>query len=294
MLITGSCGFLGRYLCHEFSDCDVTTLGLNPNNNIVCDLSINVPKFSRGFDLVVHAAGDPRNEKADAVNHFGTINLCKGLEADPPREFVFISSVQVYGKTKGEDYDESEPIEPFTEYGKSKAKAEEFLKQWCCERGVKLSIIRPPLIVGTRMKGTLRSMVNGIYRGYYFHFKNNSARRSVVHAVDVSHVVRLISPIGGIFNVTDGAHPSVYDLAEAFAYRMGNRRIYTIPMWMARLAAKCGDVVGYNNSPITTVKLSHLTDTLTFNSDAISKVIDWTPNVVTNYLRTHNYDENSL
>jgi nucleoside-diphosphate-sugar epimerase len=269
-------------------------LGLNPNNNIVCDLAINVPNFSRGFDLVVHAAGDPRNEKAHAVNYHGTKNLCKGLEANPPKEFVFISSVQVYGKTQGENYDESTTIEPFTEYGKSKAMAEDFLKQWCSERGVKLSILRPPLIVGTRMKGTLRSMVNGIYRGYYFHFQGNDARRSVVHAVDVSHVVRLISPIGGTYNVTDGVHPSVYDLGEAFAYRIGNRRIYTIPMWMAKFAAKCGDILGYNNSPITTLKLSHLTNTLTFNSDVIEKVLDWKPNDVTNYLRTHNYDENSL
>ena len=252
-------------------------MGLNPNNNIVCDLAINVPNFSRGFDLVVHAAGDPRNEKAHAVNYQGTKNLCKGLEA-----------------TQGENYDESTTIEPFTEYGKSKAMAEDFLRQWCSERGVKLSILRPPLIVGTRMKGTLRSMVNGIYRGYYFHFKGNDARRSVVHAVDVSHVVRLISPIGGTYNVTDGVHPSVYDLGEAFAYRIGKRRIYTIPMWMAKFAAKCGDILGYNNSPITTLKLSHLTNTLTFNSDVIEKVLDWKPNDVTNYLRTHNYDENSL
>lgn len=294
MLITGSCGFLGRYLCHEFADCDVTTLGLNPRNNIVCDLALNIPGFSRGFDLVVHAAGDARADKAESVNHQGTINLCKGLEANPPKELVFISTVQVYGKTEGEEFDETTPIVPITNYGISKHRAEEYLKQWCKKHNVILTILRPSLIVGTGMKGTLRSMVNGIYRGYYHHIKGNEARRSVVHASDVSLVVKKIAPIGGEFNVTDGENPSVYDLAEAFAYRMGDKRIYTMPTWMAKTAAKLGDIFAPSKSPITTPKLGQLTGTLTFNSDAITKVIDWTPNKVTHYLRTHNYDENSL
>lgn len=293
MLITGSCGFLGRYLCHEFRDCDVTTLGLNLHNDIVCDLSISQPIFNRRFDLVVHAAGDPRPEKAEAVNHKGTRNLCKGLESNPPREFVFISSVQVYGKECGENYDETTPISPKTEYGKSKYNAEQFLIDWCNEHSVTLTILRPPLIVGTRMKGLLRSMVNGIYRGYYFHIKGNNARRSVIHATDVSSVVNKISSIGGVYNITDGVSPTVYDFAEALAYRMGDKRIYTLPMSFVKYVAKIGDIIGYS-APITTQKLSHLTQTLTFNSDAIKNVIDWSPNGVIEYLRTHNYDENSL
>ncbi len=293
MLITGSCGFLGRYLCHEFSDCDVTTLGLNHHNDIVCDLAEQSPNFNRRFDLVVHAAGDPRPQKAYVVNFQGTVNLCKGLEVMPPREFVFVSSVQVYGKEVGEGYDESTILSPKTEYGKSKYEAEEFLKEWCKKHFVKLTILRPPMIVGTRMKGLLRTMVNGINRGYYFHIKGNDARRSVIHATDVSLVVKKIAPIGGVFNITDGVGPLVYDLAEALAYRIGNKRIYTIPMSLVAFVAKIGDLLG-ESSPLTTLKLKHLTETLTFNSDAISKAIDWTPNSVTEYLRTHNYDENSL
>lgn len=280
-------------MCREFDDCDVTTLGLNPLNDIVCDLALSVPLFSRGFDVVVHAAGDARSEVADAVNYQGTKNLCKGLEANPPQEFVFVSSVQVYGKEEGEDYDESTIPTPISEYGKSKYNAEQYLIEWCKKHSVKLSIIRPPLIIGTRMKGMVRSMVNGIYRGYYFHIKGNDARRSVVHATDVSAVVKKISSVGGIYNVCDGISPTVHDLAEALAYRMGDKRIYSISMRKAKLLAKLGDLLG-NILPISTEKMSHLTKTLTFNGDAITKVIDWKPNSVTEYLRTHNYDENSL
>lgn len=280
-------------MCREFDDCDVTTLGLNPLNDIVCDLSLSVPAFNRSFEVVVHAAGDARPELADAVNFQGTKNLCKGLEVNPPQEFVFVSSVQVYGKEEGEDYDESTVPAPTTEYGKSKYNAEQFLVEWCEKHSVKLSIIRPPLIIGTRMKGSVRSMVNGIYRGYYFHIGGNEARRSVVHATNVSAVAKKISSVGGVYNVCDGVSPTVHDLAEALAYRMGNKRIYTISMKKAKFFAKIGDLLG-SVAPVSTEKLTHLTKTLTFNGDAITKVIDWKPNSVTEYLRTHNYDENSL
>ena len=94
--------------------------------------------------------------------------------------------------------------------------------------------------------------------------------------------------------MTDGENPTVHDLAEALAYRMGDKRIYTMPMWQAKTLAKIGDVLCPSKCPITTAKLAQLTNTLTFSGDAITQVIDWVPNKVTHYLRTHNYDENSL
>lgn len=293
-MITGSYGFLGRFLRHEFSDCDVTTLGLNPNNDIVCDLSLHSPQFSHSFDLVVHAAGDIHPKKSNSVNFTGTINLCNSLDPNPPKQFVFISSVQVYGKVLGENLDESTPLRPITSYGKSKHDAETYLIEWCKTHNVTLTILRPPLILGTGMKGTLRSMVNGIYRGYYHHIKGNQARRSIIHAIDVAKVVKLIAPIGGTYNITDGVNPSVYDLAEALSYRIGDKRIYTISMKFAKFLAKIGDIINCDKFPLTSKKLTQLTESLTFNGDAIKNVIDWTPNNITNYLRNHNYDEDSL
>lgn len=267
-------------------------MGLNPFNDYECDLSIKIPDFTSNFELVVHAAGDTRPEKSASVNLEGTRNLCKALVNNPPQQLVFISSVQVYGKSIGDNFDETLQPQPITEYGKSKYDAEKYLTEWCKTHNVKLSVLRPPMIIGTGMKGTLRSMVNGIYRGYYRHIKENEARRSIIHAIDVASAVKAIAPIGGTYNITDRDNPTVHDLAEALAYRIGNKRIYSISMKKARLLAKLGDRFSF--IPFSTAKLKQLTDTLTFNSDAISLAIDWQPHCVTNYLRTHNYDENSL
>lgn len=267
-------------------------MGLNPFNNYECDLATRIPQFDRQFDLVVHAAGDIRPEKSMSVNYEGTRNLCVALETAPPQQLVYISSVQVYGKTQGENYDETIKPAPITDYGKSKFEAEKFLKEWCVMHNVTLSILRPPMIIGTGMKGTLRAMVNGIYRGYYRHIKGCDARRSIIHAVDVASAVKRIAPVGGTFNITDRDNPTVHNLAEALAYRMGNKRIYAVSLKKARMLAWFGDKFSF--MPFSSQQLSQLTETLTFNSDAISRVIDWQPHGVTNYLRTHNYDENSL
>lgn len=258
----------------------------------MCDLSADIPVFNRRFDIVVHAAGDCRPDMAHAVNHTGTRNLCKGLETSPPRQLVYISTVQVYGLDEGEDIDETVKPMPKTDYGISKFRAEEYLRQWCSERNVVLSILRAPLIMGTGMKGTLRSMVNGIYRGYYFHIKGNDARRSIIHAVDVASAARLIAPAGGTFNISDRVHPLIHDLGEALAHRIGGKRIYTLPPAIVKFAARLGD--RFPAIPFSSKKYSQLATTLTFNSDAISKVINWHPHDVVNYLLTHNYDENSL
>jgi nucleoside-diphosphate-sugar epimerase len=284
---------LGRFLCNEYNDCRVTSLGLDSANDIICDIANNKPALSVRFDTVIHAAGSTYHENAMEVNLNGTINLCEALSNNPPQQFVFISSVQVYGIDSREDIDESTPANPTTPYGKSKLQAEQYLAQWCNSHNVTLSILRPALIMGTGMKGTLLSMVKGISDGYYFHIKGNDARRSIVHALDVAKAARLIAPIGGTFNLTDNTHPTVHDLAESIALRIGGKRIYTLPRWCVNIAAKIGDIMG-DKAPLSSKKLQQITNTLTFNSDAISKVIDWTPVNVSEYLRNHQYTDNDI
>lgn len=293
ILITGAQGMLGRFLCNEYIDCKVTTLGLDSANDIACDLAGGKPALDSRFDTIIHAAGSTCNEQAIEVNLNGTINLCKALINNPPRQFVFISSVQVYGIDSREDIDESTPANPTTLYGSSKLQAEQYLTQWCNSHNVVLSILRPALIMGTGMKGTLLSMIKGISDGYYFHIKGNDARRSIVHAKDVAKAARLIAPIGGTFNLTDNTHPTVHDLAEAIAHRIGGKRIYTLPRWCVNLAASMGDIMG-GKAPLSSKKLQQLTTTLTFNSDAISKAIDWSPVNVADYLRNHQYTDNDI
>ena len=139
VLLTGASGFLGsiikKYLVEQGDK--VYTLGRSRESDFVCDLSAEVPEFDKTtFDIVVHAAGKahivPKTEaeKQDFfdVNVKGTKNLCNALDNAnvKPAQFVFISTVAVYGKDEGEMITENSPLKGDTPYALSKIQCEAF------------------------------------------------------------------------------------------------------------------------------------------------------------------------
>lgn len=256
-------------------------MGINSHNDIICDLRLGCQQISEYYDIVIHAAGSNKEKYAMDVNYNGTINLCKALENNPPERLVFISSASVYGTISGEDIKESAPLKPTSQYGQSKLKAEMYLQQWCSKHNVTLSILRPPMILGTGMKGTLRTMVNGINNGYYYNIKSNYARRSIIHALDVAHITRLISCIGGIYNISDQCNPMITELGNALAHRINGKRIYTLPRWLVKMT-------------LPKKQFTQLTTTFTLNCDAIADKIHYQNIDVINHLLTHTYNENDI
>lgn len=152
---------------------------------------------------------------------------------------------------------------------------------FCSERQLPVVVIRCPYIVGTGMKGLTRKMAEGIYKGTFVHISGNDTRISVVHATDVARAASIASGIQGSYTLTDGTDPTVHDLADALAYRMGDKRLFTIaPRW-ARL--------WYGRRYFTTLTTSHTVQ------DTFRAVFpDFTPASVIEYLKTHDYDEQSL
>lgn len=297
VLITGGDDFLVEYLYREFAghapdDINVLTLGTAGNVDIVADLRGEVPHISRRIDTVVHVDGSDRRRRDAAVDVSAAEGLCRMLEGNVPGRMVYVSSVAVYGRESGETYTEDTPTVPRDDYGRSKLAVEQLLADWCAARGVTLTVLRPALTVGTGMGGELRQMVNSIYRGTYRHIKDDATRRSVVHAVDVARAARVAAPHGGVYNLTDGADPTVHDIAEALAYRLDNKRIYTVSMRQARRWAAVGDWIPLLSMDRETLRCR--TTTLTFDSSLFRSRFDFTPNTVTEYLHKHNYDENSL
>lgn len=151
-------------------------------------------------------------------------------------------------------------------------------------------ILNCPDIVGTRMTGFVRSLVEAVDSGMYMHFPGNEARRSAIHATDVANAVALIASGGDIegikeYTITDGEDPTIDDLAEAFAYRLGNKRISnisTVPQqWFMRKFYGKERYAAYTTSK-------------TIAPDFKFDYPDFSPAPVCEYLRSHNYDENSL
>lgn len=284
ILLTGHSGFLGTEIKKNLKS-QIVTLGRS-QADIECDLSKSCPDLP-AIDLVIHSAGKAHSVPKTAeekqsffdVNVKGTIHLLEALKNNPPKSFVFISSVAVYGKDSGLDIPETAPLAASDPYGRSKIEAEEIVKEWCDKHQVVCAILRLPLIAGPNPPGNLGAMINGVAKGYYLNIAGGKARKSVVLAQDVALIIEKAGEIGGTYNLTDGYNPSFAELSENIARQLGKSKPMNILPFIASLMGKIGDVIG-EKSPVNTNKIRKITSDLTFNDSKAREFLKWKPTQV--------------
>jgi nucleoside-diphosphate-sugar epimerase len=291
VLLSGSWGFLGCHIYTFFlrSGTKIINIG-RQRGDIICDLSSSIPELSKNISIVIHAAGKahfvPKNEiqrqEFFDVNVTGTINLLKGLKNSAvPKSFIFISTVAVYGKETGHLINEESTLVAKDPYGLSKIQAEKLVGDWCLENNVICTILRLPLIAGPNPPGNLGSMIKGIKKGYYFNIAGGKAKKSMVLAEDVVKIIPIAAKIGGIYNLTDGYHPSFSELSALIATQLNKNKPANIPTWFAKFVAKVGDIIG-SKAPINSDKLKKITSDLTFDDSKARDLLGWNPTPVLN------------
>lgn len=293
LLFTGGTGFLGYNIKPILDNIyKVTTCGITEEDVIKVNLAQDVPALPERYDIVLHAAGkahvvpktDEEKKAFYDVNLLGTIHLCNALEqVGVPTALIFISTVAVYGCEYGNLITEKHPLNGTSPYADSKIKAENFLRDWCDTRGVKLSILRPSLLAGKNAPGNLGAMVHGIKKGFYMNIAGGKVVKSILMAEDIARIVPLLVEKGGIYNVCDTRQPSFGEISESIAKQLGKRKPLNIPYWLAWCMAKVGDLIG-SKAPINTYKLEKMTKSLTFSNDKAREKLGWEPlDVLENY-----------
>ena len=293
LLFTGASGFLGSNLYSLLKDIyQIKTVGLTPQDDYAVNLVSDIPKLDIRYDVVLHAAGKahsvPKTEEEKQlffdVNLQGTKNLCTALEnSGVPKAFIFISTVAVYGCDFGENITEEHPLNGNTPYALSKIKAEKYLQGWCAMHNVKLSILRPSLIAGPNPPGNLGAMIKGIKTGKYLSIAGGGARKSVLMVQDIANLIPLLIERGGIFNVCDTCQPTFRELETIISKQLNKKLPMSIPLGMANLMAKIGDLLG-EKAPINTIKLRKITESLTFSNEKAIRELGWKPmNVLDNF-----------
>ncbi|CAM3672969.1 NAD-dependent epimerase/dehydratase family protein [Flavobacterium chungbukense] len=293
ILLTGANGFLGKEIIRIFDQkSNIITLSRS-SGNYQLSLNKEVPEFSHHFDTVIHAAGKahsvPKTEIEERefyeVNVIGTENLLKALKRNGvPKQFVFISSVSVYGKDFGSEINEKCLLEANDAYGLSKIRAEKLVENWCKENNVICSILRLPLLVGTNPPGNLGAMIKAIRKGYYFNIDGGKARKSMVLAEDVAKFLINVSSEGGIYNLTDGVHPSFNELSLAIAKNENKSNPMSLSIRFAKTLGKLGDFFG-SKAPINSLKVKKITSDLTFDDKKAKVELGWNPQSVISYIK---------
>ncbi len=284
-LITGATGFLGSYIKDslEKQSFKIFTLGRNTNSSFVSNLTDSILNINQFFDMVIHSAGKahsiPKNEiekqEFYKVNFIGTQNLCYALENNKPNTFIFISTIAVYGRYKGENIDEKTSLNGKTAYAKSKIKAEVFLQKWCKENKVNLVILRLPLVAGKNPKGNLGSMLNGIKKGYYFNISGNNAKKSIVLAEDIARLIPNLIGKRGTYNLSGNKDYTFKEISNIITDQLGGKTVKNLPNLFVCILAKIGDIIPI--FPIDSLKLKKITSNLTVSSEKAKKELKWRP-----------------
>lgn len=295
VLTTGGDGFLGSILTSELKEMAFVVRDLQDQSSHFVDITRPFTIASTvSPDLIIHLAGKahsvpktPAEEKAFFdVNFEGTRHLCAAIDDLPsrPQAFVFISTVAVYGVDSGDFIDELHPLNGATPYARSKIQAEEYLQQWAADRGITLGILRLPLIAGPTPPGNLGAMIKGIKTGRYLRIGKGNARKSIIMASDIAAIIPKAAEIGGIFNLTDGYHPTFAQLEELIAGQSGKPTPKSIPVGVARLLGWTGDIIG-KKFPVNSDTIKKITSNLTFNDSKARKELGWSPRKVLDHFK---------
>ena len=249
IVITGAHSFIGNALARR--------LGEFPERYRVRLVSVRGDDWRgagfAGADCVVHAAGIAHVNAKDVpdgeylrVNRDLTVEVARRAKADGVGQFVFLSSVIVYGEASpaGErrTITASTPAAPAGAYGQSKLEAEQGLLK-LADEGFRVAILRPPMVYGPGCKGNYRLLAKLARLTPLFPDFDN--RRSLLYVENLAECLRLIVDGGleGLFFPQDGVPLSTAGIVRHIAAATGRRVDFA--RWLnplVRLAGRGGIV----------------------------------------------------
>jgi len=240
LLVTGSSGQLGSYVCelladkHEITGMDIKPAVVPGLKSLVGDIRRpgDVREALSDVDAVVHCAAQVSVERSlddpvsDAeTNVIGTINLLQECAARKVRRFVYVSSAAVLGDPKYIPIGEAHPTEPMSNYGASKLAGERFALAYTKSHGVDVVVVRPFNFYSPRAdpespySGVITKFIQRVKAGEAPIIEGDGLQtRDFIHARDVASCIGLLLEkddiSGEVFNCGSGVATSVLDLAK--------------------------------------------------------------------------------
>ena len=194
ILITGKNSYIGtsleNWLMREPDKYKVDTVDMK-------DGSWKEKDFSQ-YDVVFHVAGiahvssDPKMEDLYyKVNRDLTIETAEKAKAEGVKQFVFMSSIIVYGDSSSSKrvIDRNTVPTPSNFYGNSKLQAEEGIKHLESD-DFKIVVLRPPMIYGKGSKGNYPRLANMAKKIPVFPDIDNE--RSMLHIDNLCEFIKIM------------------------------------------------------------------------------------------------------
>ena len=238
VLLTGSSGFLGTYFKNRYMDKYlIKTFSFLKDD--LKSLHVSDVDVIIHLSALVHQMGlMPSASEYERVNVAQTLQLAQKAKESGAGQFIFMSTVKVYGEETQEIYTESSPCKPEDEYGKSKLRAEnELLKLE--DENFKVSIIRTPIVYGKGVKANIKNLVKLIKKVPLLPFGDTKNRRSMIYIGNLCHLIDEVvkQRKSGIFLASDDESLSTTKLVELIAKSL-DKKVYLVKIPFFELLLK--------------------------------------------------------
>ncbi len=223
ILITGANSYIGvsfeDWMKQHNDECSIDTIDMQSEKWKGHDFS--------NYDAVFHVAGiahvsaDPKLEDLYyKVNRDLTIEVAKKAKNEGVRQFVFMSSIIVYGDSshinKKRVINKDTVPTPSNFYGNSKLQAEEGILPLSDDK-FKVAVLRPPMIYGKGSKGNYPKLAKMARKLPIFPYIDNE--RSMLHIDNLCEFIRLIikNEESGVFYPQNKEYVKTSDLVKEIA-----------------------------------------------------------------------------
>lgn len=232
VLVTGENGYIGTafYNWIKLNSIDIDMDFINVRTNEWKEKSFS------NYDVVLHLAGiahSSRNPKLKdlyyKVNRDLTFDLAKKSIQDGVKQFIFMSSIIVYGegslnKTK---IDRNTIPVPSNFYGDSKLQAEKLIKE-LEDDSFNIAVIRPPMIYGRNSKGNYSklsklSKLTPVFPDFY-------NERSMLHIDNLSSFIAtiILKNVKGTFFPQNKSYVTTSELVKTIA-EVNDKKLILVP-----------------------------------------------------------------
>lgn len=259
ILVTGGAGFIGSHIVdllitEGFTVAVVDDLSHGKKENVNSKATffhedIKSPRLERIFlkfnpDVVSHQAAlvsvsqSQKHPLKDVeTNVAGTLKLLGVSKKAGIKQFIFASSVAVYGETKKLPIKETEPLQPISIYGISKATAESYVRLY--KDSFIPTVLRYANVYGPRQDGSAEGGVVAIFCGQLKQskpvmiFGDGKQTRDFVYVADVARAnyLAIKKKAGGVMNISTDEEITILDLYQLCQQVTGVKRppIFALP-----------------------------------------------------------------
>ena len=184
-----------------------------------------------GYDVVIHVSGivHRKETKKNKSLHYEVnkeLSAKTALKAknEGVKQFIFLSTMSVYGVEKGEINLSTEP-HPTNSYGKSKLEAEKHIRAMECNN-FKVAILRPPMVYGKGCKGNYPLLAKFIKLSPVFPLVDNL--RSMIYIDNLCEFIRLLvnTGDGGLYFPQNKEYVCIRDMAEEISKTHNKKLIF--------------------------------------------------------------------